>query len=209
MDEEVGARLRAARKAQGASLRSVASAVGVSASLLSLVENGRTQPSVSTLMALVTHLGITFDDVLGEPAVTERVPLSGPEPSFIQRGDRNPVVARVKGVRWERLSSLPGRPVDPLLVTFSPGASSARHPELELATGTEHVYLLAGALTVRTRNGRRVLQPGDSLLLPIGAALSYDNEGTRPAQGIWFFVGSPDPEPATREVALSGARHPD
>ncbi|MCS5497833.1 XRE family transcriptional regulator [Cnuibacter physcomitrellae] len=208
MGEEVGARIRAARKAQGASLRSVASAVGVSASLLSLVENGRTQPSVSTLTALVTHLGITFDGVLGEPTVTERIPVSTPEPSFIQRGEHNPVVARVKGVRWERLSSLSGRSIDPLLVTFSPGARSTRHPASDLTAGTEHVYLLVGALTVQTRDGRRVLQPGDSLLLPIGAATSYVNEGTRPAQGIWFLVGSPDPAPMARELALFDAGRP-
>ena len=56
--EDIGARLRGARMQRGLSLRSVAQALGVSASLISQVETGKTQPSVSTLYALVNHLGV-------------------------------------------------------------------------------------------------------------------------------------------------------
>lgn len=66
MDQSLlGARLRAAREAQGVSLRSVAAAIGVSPSLLSQIENGKTNPSVDTLYALVQQLGISVDAMLG------------------------------------------------------------------------------------------------------------------------------------------------
>ena len=64
----VGAELRRVRAEKKLSLRSVASAVGVSASLLSQVETGKTQPSVSTLYALVSHLGISLDGIMSGTA---------------------------------------------------------------------------------------------------------------------------------------------
>ena len=61
--DSVGARLREARTEKRLSLRSVAAALGVSASLISQVETGKTQPSVATLYALATHLGLSLDDL--------------------------------------------------------------------------------------------------------------------------------------------------
>ncbi|HEX6955711.1 MAG TPA: helix-turn-helix transcriptional regulator, partial [Agromyces sp.] len=65
MQLDVGSELRRVRESRKLSLRNVASAVGVSASLLSQVETGKTQPSVSTLYALVNYLGISLDGLMG------------------------------------------------------------------------------------------------------------------------------------------------
>ena len=65
MQFDLGSELRRVRESKKLSLRAVASAVGVSASLLSQVETGKTQPSVSTLYALVNHLGISLDALMG------------------------------------------------------------------------------------------------------------------------------------------------
>ncbi|MFJ2003697.1 helix-turn-helix domain-containing protein [Streptomyces chartreusis] len=72
----VGARIRQARLAHGTSLRALAREIGVSASLVSQIENGKSQPSVSTLYAITTALGISIESLFdaGEgtaaPAVT-------------------------------------------------------------------------------------------------------------------------------------------
>src|SRR5215213_9238944 len=63
---KVGARLRAAREGLGISLRELARRVGVSPSLVSQIELDRVNPSVSTLYALVTELGMTMSDVFGD-----------------------------------------------------------------------------------------------------------------------------------------------
>ena len=65
MTAEIGGLLRKARLKQSLSLRSLAAKVGVSASLISQVETGKTQPSVSTLYALSNYLGLSMDDLLG------------------------------------------------------------------------------------------------------------------------------------------------
>ena len=64
MEVTFGAAIRRARQSQGLSLRAVAREVGVSPSLLSQVETGKTQPSVTTLCALAVFLGVSLDEVL-------------------------------------------------------------------------------------------------------------------------------------------------
>src|SRR5690349_22795031 len=69
----VGARLRTERERRGISLRELARRVGVSPSLVSQIELDRVNPSVSTLYALVTELGMTMSDVFGDtPQPTPR-----------------------------------------------------------------------------------------------------------------------------------------
>src|ERR671934_2513800 len=63
---KVGSRLRAERERLGISLRELARRVGVSPSLVSQIELDRVNPSVSTLYALVTELGMTMSDVFGD-----------------------------------------------------------------------------------------------------------------------------------------------
>ncbi|MFW0773083.1 helix-turn-helix domain-containing protein [Paenarthrobacter nitroguajacolicus] len=63
---QFGARLRDARQSAKLSLRELARRVDVSASLVSQVELGRTSPSVGTLYALVSELGLSLDAVMQE-----------------------------------------------------------------------------------------------------------------------------------------------
>ncbi|MCS5497691.1 cupin domain-containing protein [Cnuibacter physcomitrellae] len=208
----MGPRLRAARVEKGMSLRSVASALGVSASLISQVETGKTQPSVSTLYALVNHLGISFDDLMAEHQ-TEALPLVAPQPrptieapiettagDFIQRGDDNPVLEMENGVRWERLSAAGNGSVDPLLVTYEPGASSSIEGRMMRHSGFEYAYLLSGELTVKLDFETRTLRPGDSLSFDSVRPHMYINEGSVPARGLWFVVGRREYSQEMREV---------
>lgn len=74
----MGQKIRAARKERGLSLRELARRVGVSASSISQIETGKSQPSVSRLYAIVAALGVAVDDVFpatgsstgGVPATT-------------------------------------------------------------------------------------------------------------------------------------------
>src|SRR3954468_4235853 len=71
---KVGGRLRATREHLGISLRELARRVGVSPSLVSQIELDRVNPSVSTLYALVTELGMTMSDVFGDSRMADRPP---------------------------------------------------------------------------------------------------------------------------------------
>ena len=57
--EDIGTRLREERERVGISQRELARRIGLSASMISQLESGQSKPSVSTLYAIVTELGIT------------------------------------------------------------------------------------------------------------------------------------------------------
>ena len=61
----IGARLRAERTRRGVTVRALAREIGVSASLISQIETQKSQPSVSTLYAITTALGIPIEDLFG------------------------------------------------------------------------------------------------------------------------------------------------
>lgn len=197
MDADIGGHLRAARLERGLSLRSVAQALGVSPSLISQVETGKTQPSVSTLYALVNHLGVSLDELLGVGGDAPQ-PSGSPSPVFghsgpalpaVQRASENPVLEMDNGVRWERLAIGEGGPADALLVTYAPGASSSSEGRLMRHSGIEHAYLLQGELTLQLEFDTYVLHPGDSLQFDSVRPHLYSNRGTDVARGVWFVVG--------------------
>src|SRR5947208_4682379 len=61
--QSLGGRIPAARMSRGLSVRALAGKVGVSASMISQIENGKSQPSVSTLYAITSALGISIQEV--------------------------------------------------------------------------------------------------------------------------------------------------
>jgi DNA-binding XRE family transcriptional regulator/mannose-6-phosphate isomerase-like protein (cupin superfamily) len=67
----VGARLRQARQRSGLSLREVARQLGVSASFVSQLENGKSQPSVATLYSLAQLLDVSIDELFAPAGLTE------------------------------------------------------------------------------------------------------------------------------------------
>ena len=189
MADNLGARIRAARVSRGLSLRSVAQSLGVSASLVSQVEIGKTQPSVSTLYAIASHLGVSLDELVGGAAAAPvDAPADAPV-SAIQRGADNPAIEMENGVRWERLAGRPGGPADALLVTYQPGASSSIEGKLMRHAGVEYAYLLEGELTLQLEFDTHVLRAGDSLHFDSTRPHLFSNRAERPARGVWFVVG--------------------
>jgi transcriptional regulator with XRE-family HTH domain len=59
----LGIRLKRVRERSGKSLREVARQLGVSASFVSQLENGKSQPSVATLYSLTQLLGVSVDEL--------------------------------------------------------------------------------------------------------------------------------------------------
>src|SRR4051794_3467380 len=66
----VGQELRARRTAKGLSLRALARRLEISPSALSQIETGKSRPSVSTLYAIVSELGMSLDELFGRPSRT-------------------------------------------------------------------------------------------------------------------------------------------
>src|SRR3954471_1230780 len=64
--ETLGSRIRHEREAAGLTVRGLAARINVSASLISQVERGRATPSVATLWAIASELGIPVGELFGD-----------------------------------------------------------------------------------------------------------------------------------------------
>jgi transcriptional regulator with XRE-family HTH domain len=199
----LGERLRARRIERRLSLRALAREVGVSASMVSQIETGKSRPSVSTLYAMTTALGLSLEDLFARaaaevPAPAEAVaagdyawPASLPAHRLgphVRPEDRTCLTLDT-GVTWERLGQLPPHNTDFLLVTYPPGASSSSSAGLMRHSGSEYGYVLAGELTLTLGFEEIRLAPGDAVSFESATPHRYRNDGPEPATGVWFVAG--------------------
>lgn len=209
---QVGQRIREERLKRGLSLRGLARAVGVSASLVSQIETGKSQPSVSTLYAITSALGISVQDVFEaaagsatdlDEALDHAVGETSPPTTVLQAlsalplGRLGPVVHEDErqllrldsGVTWERLGRLPPHNVDFLLVTYAPGGSSSSTGTLMRHAGSEYGVLLRGQLVLTLAFEEMTLRAGDSISFESSTPHRYRNDGSEEAVGVWFVSG--------------------
>jgi transcriptional regulator with XRE-family HTH domain len=185
MHAEARRRLREARLAAGMSLRDLGRRVGVSASLLSQIENGKSDPSVSSLYALVSELGLSLDALLNnDPARDGQSATASP---VLRTGARR-VLDMDSGVRWEQLTPGTDGRVEAVLATYQPGSQSSSSGQLMTHAGLEFGYLIEGELTLDLGFESHVLRAGDSLMFESSTPHLYRNLGTTTARGLWYVL---------------------
>lgn len=187
----IGARLRAQREKRDIGLREIARRVGVSPSLVSQIERDRISPSVATLWALVTELGMTMSDVFGDggtpgaPSAARtaraRDPVSTPETRFVLNLE--------SGVRWERLTTTSDPNVEFIYVLYPVGAASCEEDSLIKHGGHEYGYVISGRLGVRVGFDEYELGPGDAISFDSALPHRLSTIGDQPATAIWAVVG--------------------
>jgi transcriptional regulator with XRE-family HTH domain len=202
-DDTLGARLRAERERSGLTLRELARRLEVSPSLVSQIETGKSQPSVRTLYAIVTELGISLDELFAPadgPADRTRVTLrpageSGQQPDRygrVQRSDDRDVIDLGSGVRWERLTTWNDRDIEFLYAIYEPGGSSSPDGSLMRHNGREFGVVLAGELGVKVGFEDYVLRPGDSIAFDSSIPHRLHNDGDEVVSAIWIVLGRHD-----------------
>ncbi|GAB3420383.1 helix-turn-helix domain-containing protein [Flindersiella endophytica] len=200
----LGQRVRDARLRTGFSLRSLARDAGISASMLSQIETGKSSPSVSTLYAITSALGISIQDVFDVAEQPVEEALAAPETPVtllqtlgLSRGRRiGPHVTPADrqaltldtGVCWERLGELPPHPVDFLLVTYPPGGTSSSTGGLMRHPGSEYGFLVSGELQLTLGFEEIRLRSGDAISFESTTPHSYRNVSEEPAVGVWFVM---------------------
>jgi transcriptional regulator with XRE-family HTH domain len=204
LEGDLGRRLRALREERELSLRELARRLGISASAISQFETGKSQPSVSTLYAIVSELGISLDELFSgiggdqataEPASTpaRRVeappPPSGSEEQHVQRAGARQAINLETGVRWERLTPQRDPDADFLYVVYDAGGSSCQGDRFIRHSGREYGLVLSGKLEVTVGFDTYVLGPGDSICFDSTVPHCLRNVGTKPVKGVWFVVG--------------------
>jgi transcriptional regulator with XRE-family HTH domain len=199
----IGPRIRAERERRNVTIRALARVIGVSPSLISQIETGKSQPSVSSLYSITSALALSLEDLFDandadEPATspapasatnlrylgTDRAKAVGPHVS----ADDRELLTLDSGVTWERLGQVPHHHVDFLLVTYPPGSASSLDGRLMRHSGTEYGYLISGMLELNLGFDKYVLAAGDSVCFESTKPHGYRNDGKVPAIGVWFVL---------------------
>jgi transcriptional regulator with XRE-family HTH domain len=191
----LGTRLREERAARGLSLRELARRLDVSPSLVSQIETGKIQPSVKTLYAIVSELGVSLDGVFG---VDERGRRETPPPrdgsgdddaGRVQRADRRRAIELESGVRWERLTTSTDDEIEFLYAVYEVGGESGPADALVRHNGREFGIVLSGRLGVTVGFDEHVLGPGDSISFESTIPHRLHNDGDEVVTAIWVVHG--------------------
>jgi transcriptional regulator with XRE-family HTH domain len=164
---DVGQRLKQLREEQNISMRGLAVKSGLSANALSMIERGKTSPSVSTLYKLSDGLGVPITEFFS-------LQLEKQDVVYLKSNARTHIAfnrGNMEGLGGEQFVGK----VSPFLVNLENGASSGLVPMFH--TGHEFVFCLRGKLEYRVEKQNYILESGDSLLFAAQLKHSWKSSG--------------------------------
>jgi transcriptional regulator with XRE-family HTH domain len=173
----VGKRIRDERIKYGLSLNDLAKATDLSVSFLSLLENGKTVPSLKVLDRLATYFSIHMAELFEEEQHEEVI--------FVAKNKQIEVAtAQERALRFllPKTKTL----IEPVLITLFPKVMC---DEFTVHKGIEFGYVLEGCIVVALENREPVTcKAGDSVLYQADVPHKLCNPGEKTAQGIWVTV---------------------
>ncbi|MFD1211176.1 helix-turn-helix domain-containing protein [Arthrobacter sp. GCM10027362] len=213
----LGAQLRDARSRSRISLRELGRRVGVSASFISQVELGRAAPSIGTLYAIVSELGLSMDSLMNEDGARPPMPAAGDvKPARLQghipglqRAEDRPEI-NMHGVRWERLTVQDDPLVEFLRVIYTSGSESCSPEQMMRHSGWEYLHVLSGRLDVQVGFNGGTIEPGDSVNFDSSTPHRLSNPYSEDCIALWVVVGRqgfahPMDQPGKHNTNLSSA----
>jgi transcriptional regulator with XRE-family HTH domain len=171
---DVGSALRRLREERDLTIRVLAKQSGLAINTLSLIENSKTSPSVSTLQALALALEVPITAFFETDAPKITI-------AHLKVGQR-PQAAFAHGTLEDLGAGLSERTVEPFVVTLEPGAGSGPHPIVH--TGEEFLYCLEGRIAYVIEERTYLLEPGDSLLFASHLPHRWQNVDAGPSRAI-------------------------
>jgi transcriptional regulator with XRE-family HTH domain len=173
----VGERLRTLREEHRYSMRQLAKRAGVSPSLISEVERGRVEPSISVLKRLATSLDTTLTYFFSEPRS---------DGDRVVRADARRTLRQPRtgaGISFSLLAPDNTEMLEPIYGRYDVGASMGPDPVTH--EGEEWGMVLKGRLKVWLGDEIYFLDEGDAIYFPSTIPHRLANVGNEPTEYIW------------------------
>jgi transcriptional regulator with XRE-family HTH domain len=170
--DELGKKLRDRRKAMGISLKQLGKLIGSAPSYLSMVENGKIDPSLSRLKKIANGLNITVIELFQEQNNDDFVVRKNARKSLDFKDFRVEILVPQKRTRE----------IDARLAIINPKGSTGgfySHP------GEEFGFVLKGTLKLTVKDLTRQLYEGDSFYFSSKDRHSVQNIGEENAIVLW------------------------
>ena len=157
LEKAIGRQVKRYRKQMGLTITEMCTRTGLSAGMVSKIENGNTSPSLATLRSLSTALNVPVTALFREFEEQR-------DATFVKAGQGLAIERR--GTRAGHQYQLLGHSihsdvaVEPYLITLE---SDADVFPIFQHTGVEFIYVLQGRMVYRHLNATYTMTPGDSL----------------------------------------------
>jgi transcriptional regulator with XRE-family HTH domain len=177
LDEEkisVGQRLREIRGSRGLSMKLLAQTSGLNINTLSLIENERTSPSVSTLQQLAQSLQVPITEFFESDHGSRKL--------VHQKQGKRPRVTFQHSIMEDLAPGMPRFGAEPIIVILEPVADSGEKPIVH--TGREFVYCLDGRIVYTVDNENYLLESGDSLIFDAYLPHHWKNIDSTPSRAL-------------------------
>ena len=168
MSIDVGAQLKAVRTMHGLSQRELAKRAGVTNGLISLIEQNRVSPSVSSLKKVLDGIPMSLADFFTIEQIEE------PEVFFTRDAltDLGSGAVSLQLVAARR----PNRAMAILRETYAPGADTGE--DMLSHRGEEGGIVCQGEIEITVGNQSRILGPGDAYYFASSTPHRFRNVGT-------------------------------
>jgi mannose-6-phosphate isomerase-like protein (cupin superfamily) len=171
---DVGAHLRAVRTMYGLSQRELAKRAGVTNGLISLIEQNRVSPSVSSLKKVLDGIPMSLADFFTLDL--------GSSPQVFFTGDELPVMGD-RDVTFRLVAARrPNRAMAVMHERYAPGADTGA--DMLRHDGEEGGVVVSGRIELTVGAETRVLGPGDAYYFTSAVPHRFRNSGSEPCEII-------------------------
>lgn len=185
----IGARLQELRTEHRYSIRGLADKAKVSASMVSDIEKGKSEPSISTLNRLASALGTTITYFFLQQAQGRgRVVRARDRVTLGAKGDVAVDGSGTSGAHFELASPPELKDIKAIHGVYDVGAWYGEEPLTH--EGEEWGMVLSGRLKVTVGDEVYFLDSGDSIWFPSSMPHRMENVARTPTRALWINASS-------------------
>lgn len=170
----IGKELKRIRVSQGMTLEELSNKCGYSKALISRVETGSVSPSLTSLMKMVSSLGLKLHDLFTS--------IEQSEASVVRKGEGRRYYTEEDSVTEFLTTNISSKKMEPIRITAPAGYSSGEEPVIHY--GEQFVFVLEGKIEITAGEETYRLGAGDSMYLAAGTPHTWRNAGKDEARLI-------------------------
>lgn len=189
----LGARIQMRRKAQGLSLRALATKAGCTASFISQIELDQANPSIDSLRRIAEALQVSIlyflsDGATPEPKAYVRRSSSAKYSPVVREKERAKLTLPVSGVTYALLTPDLAHRMEAICGRLAPNTGNVARKLREPTE--EFIFVLSGSLRVGLARKAHVLHAGDSIMFE-GQHLNKLECASNSEDAVWISVITP------------------
>ena len=162
---KIGKELKRIRVSQGMTLEELSNKCGYSKALISRVETGSVSPSLTSLMKMVSSLGLKLHDLFTS--------IERGEASVVRKGEEKKFFTEGKSQMEFLATDIAMKKMEPIRITAPSGYVSGDKADMHY--GEEFIFVLSGKIEITAGDDTHKLTQGDSIYLSAGTPHQWRN----------------------------------